>query len=121
MDVAGLDQRTMAEACNKSQVWLQKVLAGENHVRLKDLDFVAAAMRTTAAELVRSDDNRYQLECSPTEVRLIERLRRRPDLFDALMLLLDVRPASVPNQTTLPSPGTSQPDRSPPKPRKIAR
>lgn len=90
MDVTKIGQRAFAKDLHKTQIWLQKVLVGENHVRLRDLDLVAAAMHTTAAELVRSDDNRYQLELSPTEVQIIERLRRRGDLFAAISTLLDI-------------------------------
>jgi transcriptional regulator with XRE-family HTH domain len=94
MDTTQLDQRTFAEDLGKSQVWLQKVLSGENSVRLKDLDRLAEAMRTTASELVRSNEERYQLELSPTEVRVIEQLRRAPDTYRAITILLKI-PAPV--------------------------
>lgn len=90
MTLTGLSQREFAADLDKTQVWLQKVLAGENDVRLRNLDEIARAMRTTAAELVRDDEVRYQLELTPTEVRLIEQLRRRPDAFRALTMLLDI-------------------------------
>lgn len=96
MDVTGIGQREFAAELQKTQVWLQKVLKGENHVRLRDLDQVAFAMRTTAAELVRAKDDRYQLELTPTEVRIIENLRRRPDAFDALATLLHIPAAARP-------------------------
>lgn len=117
MDISGLDQRAFAEVLGKSQVWLQKVLGGVNQVRLKDLDQIASAMRTTAPEIVRSPDDRYQLECTPTEVRLIEQLRRRPDLFEAIVILLNVRgvqkpPAASKNLTPMPARLTGKPRKS---------
>ena len=90
MDVTGMTQGEFARDLNKSQVWLQKILTGENHVRLRDLDDVAQAMRTTAAELVRGMDERYQLELTPTEVRVIEQLRRRQELFGAITTFLNI-------------------------------
>lgn len=91
MGVTKLGQRELAKTLGKSQIWLQKVLAKENHVRLKDLDDIADALRTTASELLRTEEERYTMELAPTEVRIIERLRHRPDLFDALASLLDAR------------------------------
>jgi transcriptional regulator with XRE-family HTH domain len=90
MDVTQVGQREFASDLKKTQVWLQKILSGENDVRLKDLDAVADAMRTTASELVRSEDERYQLELTPTEVRLLENLRRRPEAFAGLASLLRI-------------------------------
>jgi transcriptional regulator with XRE-family HTH domain len=89
LDTTKLTQRQFAKDLNKSQPWLDKVLQGVNHVRLEDLDDIAAALRTSAAELVRTDDERYRLELTPTEVRLIERIRHRPGLIDAVTFILD--------------------------------
>lgn len=90
LDLTKLGQREFAKAMQKSQIWLQKVLSGENHVRLKDLDIVAAAMRTTAADLVRTEDRRYLIECTPAEFAVLERLRMRRESFEAVRMLLDV-------------------------------
>jgi transcriptional regulator with XRE-family HTH domain len=98
MDTTGVGQRDFAGDLHKSQIWLQKILKGENHVRLKDLDEVAQAMRTTASELVRGDDERYQLELTPTEVRILERMRRRPEAFTAIASLLGVPTAVLPDK-----------------------
>lgn len=95
--VTKLTQREFADTVKKSQVWVKKILHGEHEVRLADLDVVADAMRTTASELVRADDERYQLELSPTEVRVIEKLRRKPDLFGAVCVICEI-PAAVVGQ-----------------------
>jgi transcriptional regulator with XRE-family HTH domain len=98
MDTTGVGQRDFSGDLHKSQIWLQKILKGENHVRLKDLDEVAQAMRTTASDLVRGDDERYQLELTPTEVRILERMRRRPEAFTAIASLLGVPTAVLPDK-----------------------
>lgn len=95
METTQVGQREFAGDLQKSQVWLQKVLTGENHVRLKDLDEVAHAMRTTSSELVRSKEDRYQLELTPTEVRILEKLRRRPEAFQAVAALLQINAIST--------------------------
>lgn len=102
METVQIGQRAFAADLNKSQIWLQKILAGENSVRLKDLDDVARAMRTTASELIRSKDDRYQLELTPTEVRIVENLRRRPEVFLGITALLHMPPP--------PPPVAAQPD-----------
>lgn len=104
MDTTGLDQRAFSEELGRSQVWLQKVLKGENHVRLKDLDEIARAMRTSAAELVREDHERYSLECTPTEVRILERLRHQPAIYEALTLLLSLKGKPDPTLRAVPLP-----------------
>lgn len=90
VETTKIGQRELAKDLNKTQVWLQKVLTGENQVRLRDLDDVAKALRTTACELVRSDDERYHFELTPTEVRVIEHMRHRPDTLYAIASLLRI-------------------------------
>lgn len=93
LDITKLGQRQFAQDVGKTQVWLQKVLSdGEkgNDVRLRDLDTIARAMRTTASELVRTADDYYALELTPTELRIIEQLRRRQELLLAVATILGV-------------------------------
>lgn len=90
IETTKIGQRELAGDLKKTQVWLQKVLAGENHIRLRDLDDVASAMRTTASELVRGDEDRYQYELAPTEVRIIEHIRHRPETLYAIATLLRI-------------------------------
>jgi transcriptional regulator with XRE-family HTH domain len=89
--LTGLGQRDFARQVGKSQVWLQKILKEgpkPNDVRLRDLDAIARAMRTSASELVRASDDRYSMELTPTEVRVLEQLRQNPTTFQGLTLLL---------------------------------
>ena len=91
METTGVGQRAFAKSLGKTQVWLQKVLQGENHVRLRDLDQIAEGMRTTAADLIRTETDRQLIEVTPSELRLIERIRHRPDYLDAVLVLTGVR------------------------------
>lgn len=88
IDITKVGQRELARDLSKSQVWLQKVLAGENDVRLRHLDDVANALHTSASELVRGDDDRYQFELGPTEAKIVERMRHRPQAMYAIAQLL---------------------------------
>jgi len=112
LETTGMAQRQFALRLQKSQIWLQKVLSGENHVRLKDLDALAIAMRTTPSELVRLPEDRYQLEATPTELRLIERLRDKPELAQAVATLLGIGLApSTPEPAQVRKDGTRGPGR----------
>lgn len=90
MDTTKIGQRELAKDLGKSQVWLQKVLAGQNEIRLRHLDDVARALRTSARELVRGEEDRYSFELGPTEVRIVEKLRHRPKAKQAIADLLDI-------------------------------
>lgn len=95
LQVTGISQQEFVEELQKTQPWLAAILKGKNDVRLADLDIIAQAMRTTASELVRTSDERYQLELSPTEVRIMERLRHRPEMYGAIATLLRVSLAQI--------------------------
>lgn len=103
MELTRLPQQEVARELGKTQPWLDKILQGKNSVRLRDLDQIAAAMRATASELVRDETERYTLELTPTEVRMVEQLRRRPELLDAVATLLAIRPPRVPDSSPSPS------------------
>lgn len=94
MEISGYTQREFAAALGMSQPWLEKILTGENQVRLEDLDNLADKMHTTAAQLIRTDEERYTLELTPTELNVVERLRRKPELLLACLTLLQAAPAS---------------------------
>jgi len=88
IDTTKIGQREMAADLGKTQVWLQKVLTGENHARLRDLDNIARALRTTASELVRGEEDRRQYELTPSEVKIIERMRHRQAVLFAIVTIL---------------------------------
>lgn len=100
LDTTGVTQKELATDLNKTQVWLQKVLKGENDVRLRDLDGIADALRTTASDLVRGEDERYRVELAPTEMRIIEKMRHRPAIREHVAALLNIpaEPKSQPGR-----------------------
>jgi hypothetical protein len=103
LDLTKQGQREFAAQCGgKSQVWLQKILIGDagdgNDIRLRDLDLIAAAMRTSAAELVRGFERRFILELTADELRVLEQLRRNPQTMRGISILLgDSEPAHHPH------------------------
>lgn len=105
MELTRLPQMEVARELGKTQPWLDKILQGKNYVRLRDLDQIAAAMRTTASELVRDESEHYTLELTPTELRFVEQLRRRPELVEAIATLMRAMrpPSRVPDSSAGPS------------------
>lgn len=95
LEIAGLTQDQFAVNIGRTQEWLQAILKGKNDPRLRDLDEIARAMRTTASELVRLSEDRYQLELTPTEVRIFEKLRRNMEFFAGVCLLLEIPPPPI--------------------------
>lgn len=91
IDDTKITQRDFAALFGKTQAWLEKILQGENHVRLEDLDVVAGVLRTTASDLLRQTDERYQVDCSPTEIRILEAMRQSPDVARGVLLILSAR------------------------------
>lgn len=111
LDVTGLTQEEFALSMEKGQEWLSAILKGKNDPRLRDLDLIADAMRTSAAELVRATSDRYQLELTPTEVRILEKLRRKPEILEGLVLLLEVRPPTPRNRMSVSNSETTESDK----------
>lgn len=89
MDTTGITQRPFASKLKKTQPWLQAILKGQNAVRLQDLDDIAAALSTTASELVRKGDDRYVVELTPDEFRVLQRWRHSPEIATAVQTLLE--------------------------------
>jgi transcriptional regulator with XRE-family HTH domain len=89
LELTGLTHQEFADEMGHSKEWVQKILSRQNKVRLQDIDKIAALMRLTASELVRNGESeRYQMDLAPTEVRLVEKLRRTPHGMESLAYLL---------------------------------
>lgn len=80
-------QREFAERVGKSQPWLQKILDGENHLRLEDLDTVATALNVPTAELIRGDQDEL-VELTPSELRLLRAFRDLTNVIQGASLQL---------------------------------
>lgn len=74
LDQDGWTQRELAKRVGKSQPWLQKILTGENALRLDDIDTVARALSIPPAELIRESGNEL-IEVSPAETQLLRSYR----------------------------------------------
>ncbi len=98
-----ISQRELADALSKqtAEFWTQsrvaKVLGGHVELKLDDVEAIARVAGIALSEAVRDRGLEFWAEMTPTEVRILERLRQRPHIREALLLLLDVHQPSVPD------------------------
>lgn len=109
LDERGISQRDLAEKLTGStrEEWSQsrigKVLTGYVELKVDDAAAIATAIGLSLTEVVRDQGLEFYAEMTPTEVRIIDRIRRWPDLVPALTVMLDIatKPAAVvPKQDT---------------------
>lgn len=86
-----VSQRDLADLMKCSQGRIAKILGGGVNLRLDDLEVLALAVGVSLVEAVRDRGMEFHAEMTPTELRLLERIRQRPEAQSALMILLDVR------------------------------
>lgn len=110
LDVSGETQEEFVARFGRTKEWLQKVVSGENHVRLADIDRIAHAMHLSPSDLVRSaEEGRFQMDLTPTEMRLIHRVRHRPKALEALEEIMQLYPqGSVTKSSSVSKSGTRQ-------------
>lgn len=88
-------QRELAKRVGKSQPWLQKILSGENSLRLDDIDAMAAACRVPPAELIRDADNEI-VEVTPSELRALRRIRElEPEQVAHILAILEMAQGKI--------------------------
>lgn len=111
-----ISQRELSDilARNTGEVWtqsrVQKVLTGYVELKVEDVDAMARALGISLCEAVRDPGMEFYAEMTPTEVRMFQRLQRKPDALDAILILLGLpRPASE---------RKARPDERPPKPKR---
>lgn len=110
LDVSGETQEDFVRRFGRTKEWLQKVLSAENQVRLADIDRIARAMHMTPPDLVRDEtEGRFQLDLSPTEVRLIHRVRHRPKAMEALEELMQLYPSRPTTKSSVVSKSGTRP------------
>ena len=98
MEVRDITQRDLAERFGDSQSRIAKILNQGVNLRVEDLERLCETVGISVAEAVRDRGYEFYAELTPIEVRLLERLRRRPELVHALLALLDL-PATPPSKT----------------------
>lgn len=90
MTARNLSQRDLAERLRCSQGRIAKLLNGRVAIRVNDLDELAMAVGLPLAEVIRDRGLEFYAEMTPTEVRMIEQLRRRPHMLQGVLLMLEI-------------------------------
>lgn len=105
----GISQQDLADMLTNRdrEAWSQprvgKVLNGKVHFRLDEVDLIARCLGVAVTELIRDRGLEFYAELTPTELRILERLRQRPHVLGALLVLLDITPPpKEPNTAKLP-------------------
>jgi len=101
-----ISQRDIAETLKCSQGRVAKILNGGVNLRVNDVGVLAEAVGITVVEALRDRGLEFFAELTPSEVRILDRLRRRPpDVLQAVAMLLGVsdvqkQPKPIPKQHT---------------------
>lgn len=91
-----VSQRELAERLKCSQGRVAKMLTGGVQLRVNDLATLAAAVGISLVEAIRDRGLEFFAEMTPTEVRVLERLRRRPHMLEGVTILLELRGVQKP-------------------------
>lgn len=95
-----ITQEELAERMHTSQSRLGKILRHGIRLRVDDLDLLARGVGIGLVETVRDRGMEFHAEMTPTELRVLERIRQRPDVLQALLTLLDVSVVPTAKTTT---------------------
>ena len=96
LQAVGISQRELADELSKqtNEYWTQskvgKVLNGNVELKVDDVDAIAKVAGIFLSEAVRDRGLEFYAEMTPTELRVLERLRRRTGALQGVMLLLDM-------------------------------
>lgn len=94
-----LSQRDLAETLKCSQSRIAKIMNGGVNLRVDDLNTLATAVGISLTEACRDRGVEFCAEMTPTELRVLERMRRRPNVLHAVMMMLDMDPTQKPSPT----------------------
>lgn len=114
-----ISQRDLADLLSRRdrKVWSQskvgKLLKGRVSLKLDDLALVADALSVHATEFIRDRGLEFYAEMTPTELRVLERLRQNPEWMHALMTFFRIQP--LPVQAPLVPPDPTRRKRGRPK------
>lgn len=103
IDAHDISQQTLAELLTKEtgEAWSKSkvahVLSGHVQLLVDDADAIAKIVGLYLTEAVRDRGLEFYAEMSPTELKILERMRKRPEVLQAVMLLVGVTPPE--NQT----------------------
>lgn len=86
-----LSQRELADLLKWSQSRVARAMTGRSGIALDDLDALCFGVGLSVVEAVRDHGLEFLAEMTPTELRVLERIRQLPrPTLDALMTLLNV-------------------------------
>jgi transcriptional regulator with XRE-family HTH domain len=83
-----VSQRELADRLECSQGRVAKLLNGGVQLRVNDMALLATAVGITPVEALRDRGLEFFAELTPSEVRILERLRRRPNALQGALLML---------------------------------
>lgn len=83
-----ITQRDIADTLHCSQGRVAKILNGGVKLRVNDMGILADAVGITPVEALRDRGLEFYAELTPSEVRILERLRRRPNALQGALLML---------------------------------
>lgn len=84
-------QRDVAGMLNTNQSRVNKLLNGRIAMNIDDLEEFCTALQLSATEIVRDRGLEFCADMTPTELRLLEQMRREPSKFTAVLALFEVR------------------------------
>lgn len=107
MQAKRLSQRDIAGLLECSQGRIAKLMTGRVPMTVNDLSALCFALTIPVSEVVRDRGMEFYAEMTPTELRILERLRALPRaVYEAIMTLLDIRlTESVRHAGPKPKPG----------------
>lgn len=86
-----LSQREIAGLLDWSQSRVAKLLTGRVEMSLSDLEALCFALGVSPVEAVRDRGLEFCADMTPTELRVLERIRQLPvQQVDALMMILEI-------------------------------
>jgi len=92
MERQKMSQREMSDLLKWSQSRVAKILTGRVELTLDDLEALCFAVGLSVTEAVRDHGMEFCAEMTPTELRILERMRQLPQpVTDSLLQLLDVK------------------------------
>lgn len=97
MERQELSQRDVANLLKWSQSKVAHVLNARVEMRVEDLEAFCFALNLPPTEAVRDRGMEFCAEMTPTELRILERIRQlQPAVLAAIMTLLDVQTKTRP-------------------------
>ncbi len=99
MERQKMSQREMSDLLKWSQSRVAKILTGRVELSLDDLEALCFAVGLSVVEAVRDHGMEFCADMTPTELRILERMRQLPQpITDSLLQLLNVKDHTRPQE-----------------------